>query len=102
MMNLLSRTSVLAAALFALSFPALAQSKKYEKKVEVAGSTYRVAVRDRVVTVSKKAFVVAFTMDERDRMREAATKVTGCRVYDEFPNGAKLKAKLDCSTPVPH
>jgi hypothetical protein len=96
-MRATARISVIAAALSALSFPGLAWSEKYEKKVEVDGSTYRVEVRDSVVIVAKKALVVAFTMEERDRMRRAATEATGCRVYDEFPNGAKLKAKLDCA-----
>ena len=73
-----------------------AASPEIEKKVLVDGATYRVAVVAGVVTVAKKATVVKFNIQERDRMREAVKVATGCSVVDEIPNGAKLKGKLNC------
>lgn len=86
-----------AVAALALTVAGSADAKKVEHKVEVDGATYRVSVVGNVVTVSKKSFVVSYSVKERDAMRAAVKKATGCEVVDEIPNGAKLRGKLQCA-----
>ncbi len=85
-----------AVAALALTIAGSAAAKKTEHKVDVDGATYRVVVDGDVVTVSKKSFVVAYSIKEREAQREAVKRATGCQVFDEIPNGAKLRGKLQC------
>lgn len=92
------RFAIAVAAIMATQ-AAAAPTERYEKKVEVAGATYRVNVRDGIVTVAKKTTFVRFDIRERDRMREAVKVATGCAVVDEIPLVGKLRGKLSCPTP---
>jgi hypothetical protein len=76
--------------------PASAAAQRQSQTVSVGGARYRVTSEDGVVTVAKKAFVVRFSIEERDAMRQAVKVATGCSIYDEIPNGAKLRGKLKC------
>jgi len=80
-----------------LSWSAPVWSKDGDIKVDINGSTYRVSVKGDVVTVAKKSLFVAMTIDERDAQRAAVRKATGCNIYDEIANGARLKGKLNCA-----
>ena len=86
-------------AAFVAAAPSEAPTEPFERKVEVGGATYRVAVKRSIVTVSKKSVFVGFSIEERDKMRQAVKLATGCNVVDEIPSGAKLKGKLLCNEP---
>jgi hypothetical protein len=66
-------------------------------RVEIDGFKYRVAVEDSAVLVANKGLVVTYSLDERDRQRQAVKKATGCNIVDELPsNDGRLRGKLDC------
>lgn len=88
-----------AALVMTAALATVAQAEKIDHRVEVDGIPYRVTVEDGVVTVAKKALLVTWTWEERDRQRTAVQKATGCSVVDEFPNpDNRLKGRLSCPT----
>ena len=78
-------------------------AEKQETKVDINGGTYRVLVRDEEIVVARKAFMTRRSPEEREAMREAARKVTGCEMGDAYWDGSRLVGKLACndgSTPL--
>jgi transcriptional regulator of nitric oxide reductase len=76
-------------------------AEKQETKVDIDGATYRVLVRNEEVVVARKAFMTRRSPEEREAMRAAARKVTGCELGDAYWEGSRLVGKLSCSEPAP-
>lgn len=88
---------LISAALLSLGVSAGAHAKGTNYFATVDGARYRVNVRGGEVRVFKKAVLVRYTLEERDRMRRAVKLATGCDAVDEMPNDAgHLHAKLSC------
>ncbi len=67
-------------------------------KVNIDGSTYRVRVRGSEVEVASKSLIAIKSLTNRDRMRRAVTKATGCQITDELlVSTSILQGRLACA-----
>lgn len=67
--------------------------------VQVDGRAFRVEIKQDSVRVFQKAVVTKVSLKARARMRAAVRISTGCKIVDDYWNGAHLEGALDCSSP---